>query len=226
MLATVRFLFLRILPELRFKRLMLITTVYVGTTSPMFASEANLKTFFSQVNTLQAGFTQKVIDESGMTLESSSGVFSLSRPGKFRWDYKSTDPDISVGQQIIADGESIFMFDPDLEQVTQRDLTDALGQVPSLLLVQTGANVEQHFIITDFGLTDGLSWVALKPKDENAGYQQLMIGFKNNQLSAITLLDGLGNETRLSLFQVRPNIRLNKALFEFVPPEGVDVLRE
>lgn len=190
------------------------------------ASEAMLKTFFKQVDTMQAVFTQKVIDETGMTLETSSGVFSLSRPGKFRWNYKSNDTDIPQGQQIIADGQSIFMYDPDLEQVTQRSLQDALGQVPSLLLVQSGANIDKHFMITDFGLTDGLSWVALKPKDENAGYQQLMIGFASGKLSAINLLDGLGNETRLSLLQVKTNIALNKGLFNFVPPEGVDVLRE
>ena len=200
--------------------------VSLGFSSSVFASEAMLKKFFTQVNTLQAVFTQKVIDETGMTLETSSGVFSLSRPGKFRWNYKSTDPEISLGQQIIADGQFIFMYDPDLEQVTQRGLQDALGQIPSLLLVQSGTNIDQHFMITDFGLTDGLSWVALKPKDENAGYQQLMIGFNQGQLSAITLLDGLGNETRLSLLQVKTNIALEKGLFNFVPPEGVDVLRE
>lgn len=226
MLSTLLNFSRRMCPRIIVKYSALTMLAYFGFAVPAYASEAKLKTFFSQVNTLQASFTQKVIDETGMTLETSSGVFSLSRPGKFRWDYKSTDPDIPQGQQIIADGQSIFMFDPDLEQVTQRSLQDALGQVPSLLLVQTGTNIEQHFVITDFGVTDGLSWVALKPKDENAGYQQLMIGFKNSQLSAITLLDGLGNETRLSLFQVKSNISLSKGLFKFTPPEGVDVLRE
>lgn len=200
--------------------------VCISVTASASASEAMLRAFFTQVNTLQAVFTQKVIDETGMTLESTSGMLSLSRPGKFRWNYKSADPDIPQGQQIIADGKSIFMYDPDLEQVTQRSLQDALGQIPSLLLVQSGTNIDQHFVITDFALTDGLSWVALKPKDENAGYQQLMIGFKSGQLSAINLLDGLGNETRLSLSQVKTNTKLDKGLFNFIPPEGVDVLRE
>jgi len=190
------------------------------------SSEAMLKRFFVEVNTLQAVFVQKVVDETGMSLESSSGTFSLSRPGKFRWDYKSTDPDIPEGQQIIADGASIFMYDPDLEQVTQRGMADAIGQVPSLLLVQDGADIDAHFMTTDFGVTDGLSWVALKPKDENAGYQQLMIGFKEEVIDTITLLDGLGNETRLSLLRVQRNLTLADDLFTFDPPDGVDVLRE
>jgi len=204
----------------------LLSVSCILSSNSVMASEAMLKTFFTQVTTLQAVFTQKVTDETGMTLETSSGVFSLSRPGKFRWNYNSTDSDTVQGQQIIADGKSIFMYDPDLEQVTQRSLKDALGQVPSLLLVQSGTNIDQHFMITDFGLTDGLSWVALKPKDENAGYQQLMIGFDRGELSAINLLDGLGNETRLSLLQVKTNRSLDKALFRFIPPAGVDVLRE
>lgn len=190
------------------------------------ASEADLREFFKSVDSLQADFTQQVVDETGMTLEVSNGIFSLSRPGKFRWNYASADPDLAQGQQIIADGESIFMYDPDLEQVTQRSLADALAQVPSLLLVQTGAQIDEHFNITDFGLTDGLTWVALKPKDDNAAYQQLLIGFAKGVMRSITLLDGLGNETKLMLSNVRNNIDIDRETFMFVAPDGVDVLTE
>lgn len=192
----------------------------------VLASEALLKRFFTEITTLQAAFDQQVVDEQGSTLEISSGRLYLSRPGKFRWDYDSRDEDSSLGQQIVADGKSIFMFDPDLEQVTQRSLEDALGQVPSLLLVQTGANIEKHFTISDFGLTDGLSWVALKPKSQDAGYKELLIGFAGDVLNTIVLTDGLGNETRLSLTKVANNPSLRKSTFEFIPPEGADVLRE
>ena len=193
---------------------------------PAFASEANLRAFFVDVQTLQANFDQQVYDENGMSLESSSGVFSLSRPGKFRWDYASNDPELATGQQIIADGEFIMMFDPDLEQLTKRSLDDALAQVPSLLLVQSGTDVDVHFNIIDFGVTDGLSWVGLKPKDENAGYQQLMVGFGDGVLRSITLVDGLGNETRLTLRNVVNNAQLADKVFVFDVPAGVDVLSE
>ena len=153
-------------------------------------------------------------------------MFYLSRPGQFRWDYKSEDPDYELGQQIVADGDSIFMYDPDLQQVTKRSLKDALAQIPSLLLVQTGENIDVHFNVSDFGLIDGLSWVGLKPKDENASYQQLMIGFLGEEINSITLLDGLGNETQLSLTVVRENVDLDNNTFAFVPPDGADVLAE
>jgi len=189
-------------------RNILINTVFVAGCLYLNAAHASvemLESFFKEITTLEARFDQAVIDETGLTLEESSGTFYLSRPGKFRWDYNSDDPDLASGQQIVADGESIFMYDPDLDQVTKRGLEDALGQVPSLLLVQTGAEIDQHFTINDFGLIDGLTWAGLKPLDENAGYQQLMIGFLGEQINTITLVDGLGNETRLSLTAVKDN---------------------
>jgi outer membrane lipoprotein carrier protein len=194
--------------------------------APAHASEASLKKFFANVATMEAAFQQKIVDETGMTLERSSGRFYLSRPGKFRWNYRSTDPDVELGQQIIADGESLYMYDPDLEQVTRRSMQAALAQVPSLLLVQSDVNLPEHFIVNDIGMTDGLSWVSLKPIDPDAGYQQLMLGFVDDQLNTILLLDGLGNETRLVLSGVAENLTLDSSVFDFTVPEGADLLSE
>jgi outer membrane lipoprotein carrier protein len=206
------------------------SSVFIAS-SAIYASEAMLKRFFVEVNTLQADFTQQIVDESGMTLENKSGVFSLSRPGKFRWNYSSDnyandDSDYPVGQQIISNGELITFYEPDLETANQRSMLNALEQVPTLLLVQSGESLEAHFNVMDFGLTDGLTWVALKPKDENAGYQGLMIGFAKEQLNSIVLTDGLGNETRLALSNVVSNSELDSSLFEFIPGDGVDVIRQ
>lgn len=207
----------------------LFTVVLSVVTIAAQASEAMLRNFFSDVNNLQANFNQLVIDETGFTLERSSGKVYLSRPGKFRWDYfdnesSATDPVLT--QQILADGKSIYLYDPELEQATQRRLQDALGQVPSLLLVQKSTDVDRHFEIVDFGLTDGLSWVALKPKDSDAAYQQLMIGFDQAQIAAIELIDGLGNETHLSLSDVQSNDGIDSSVFVFDVPDSVDVLSE
>jgi outer membrane lipoprotein carrier protein len=201
--------------------------------SPASASKSMLDSFFAEVNTLQANFEQRVVDETGMMLEISNGQLYLSRPGKFRWDYRSTDlatdqsndPGMLLGAQIIADGESIVIYDPDLEQATKRSMQDALDQVPSLLLVQSAtSNLQEHFTVIDIGLTDGLSWVSMKPLGEEAAYQHLMIGFLHGQLNMIVLLDGLGNETRLSLSSVKSNIDLPAQIFDFQVPDGADLL--
>lgn len=189
------------------------------------ASEKRLLDFFATVNTLQANFSQRVTDESGMTLQTSTGVFYLSRPGKFRWNYDSDDEDVVLGQQIISNGSEITFYEPELETANQRSFEDAVEQVPTMVLVQSGGDLKRHFNVTDFGLTDGLNWVALKPKDEDAGYQELMLGFKSAQLNSIVLTDGLGNETRLVLSAVKTNLRLDSSVFRFDPPAGVDVVK-
>jgi outer membrane lipoprotein carrier protein len=190
------------------------------------ASEAMLKRFFAEVNTLQADFTQLIVDESGTTIEMKQGIFSLSRPGKFRWNYVNADSDYPVGQQIVSDGDVITFYEPDLETANQRSMNNALEQVPTLLLVQSGESLEEHFTISDFGLTDGLTWVALKPKSENAGYKGLMVGFTGPHLNSIVLTDALGNETRLVLSNLFNNIELGAELFEFRPTDGVDVIQQ
>ncbi len=190
------------------------------------ASEKMLRAFFDNVQTLQASFTQRVEDEQGSTLESASGMFYLSRPGKFRWDYNNLDEPDLPGQKIVADGQHLFFYDPDLEQVSRRSLSNALGQVPSLLLVQEVSSLDAHFSITDYGLTDGLSWVALKPKDEDAGYQQLMIGFSGKDIHSLLLYDGLGNSTKLTLSELKTNIDFRSSRFDFAVPEGADLLVE
>ena len=190
------------------------------------ASEAVLKHFFNEVSTLQADFDQVIVDETGSTIERKQGIFSFSRPGKFRWNYMTDDPDYPLGQQIISDGSLITFYDPDLETANQRSMINALEQVPTLVLVQSGASLERHFIISDIGKTDGRSWVNLKPKDEDTSYRGLMIGFTDKTLSAIVLTDGLGNETRLTFNAVRSNAKLSPNLFAFIAGPDVDVIRQ
>ena len=206
---------------------LLVCTLICSSSFSANASQERLEDFFSNVSTLTADFSQRVVDETGMLLELTSGRLSLSRPGKFRWDYVGEDSQLADrGVQIIADGESILLYDPDLEQVTQRSLQNALGQVPSLLLVQTGANIDDHFLITDIGITDSLSWVLLKPRAEDAGFQSIMIGFFQNYLAKITLIDGLGNETRLVLSNVANNPVMHDKVFHLDVPLGTDFLKE
>jgi len=200
----------------------------VTSTLPVWAhaSQARLDKFFNQVDNLQARFEQQVMDEAGTTLARSSGLFYLQRPGKFRWDYVSDDPEYVRGQQIYSDGKLITFFDPDLETATQRSLDDALEQVPTLALVQSGESISQFFVISDYDITDGLSWVGLKPKDENSAYQGLLLGFDDTTLKSIVLTDGLGNETSLTLTDVKTNGKIKKSVFKFDPAPGVDLIRE
>ena len=95
-----------------------------------------------------------------------------------------------------------------------------------MALVQSGESIRQFFSISDYAITDGLSWVGLKPKDENSAYQGLLLGFDATTLKSIVLTDGLGNETRLTLADVKTNGKIKKSVFKFDPAPGVDLIRE
>lgn len=189
------------------------------------ASEVRLKQFFKEVHSFQADFEQRVVDEAGQVLEFKTGVFSFLRPGKFRWNYASIDEQEALGQQIISDGEVITFYEPDLETANQRSMRDAVSQVPTLLLVQSGASIDAHFTVEDYGKTDGLTWIGLSPKNPDSGYQSLMIGFDEARLSAFIMTDALGNETRLQLSNVVTNLTFKKDLFKFKPSGSTDVVR-
>ena len=99
-------------------------------------------------------------------------------------------------------------------------------QVPTLVLVQGGAELEAHFDVIDLEPEGGLQWVAVRPLDEDAGYEELRIGFRGNLLAGIRLLDGLGQTTTLAFSASEENAELADDTFRFIPPEGVDVLRD
>ena len=206
------------------KNIVLLGALLLSLVNPVKASEKYLRSFFADVMTMQASFEQTVVDESGEILERSQGVLSLMRPGRFHWNYQGFEEEL--GQQIIADGNTLLFYDPDLEQVSKRRLEDAVNQVPSMSLVQDAGEVDTYFEIVDIGLTDGLSWAAMKPKDVNAGYRQMLVGFKGDVIVSIQLFDGLGNTTKLDFAEVSLNPNLELSSFEFTIPDGVDVIEE
>jgi outer membrane lipoprotein carrier protein len=203
----------------------IIALLVIAPSSACVASEAMLTQFFKDVSNLQANFEQRVVDETGSTLDSKAGVFTFSRPGKFRWNYASSDEYEPLGQQIISDGRVITFYEPDLDSAVQSSMSDTVAQVPSMLLVQSGENIGTHFTVTDYAKTDGLTWVGLKPRDLESGYQSLMVGFFKKELRAIVMTDALGNETRLTLSDVIINSELDSELFEFTPSDSTDVVR-
>jgi outer membrane lipoprotein carrier protein len=181
-------------------------------------SGARLESFLKRVQSLQAEFHQVLLDEHNEPLEESKGIFSLQRPGKFRWNYREPFP-----QVIVADGEHIWFYDPDLEQVTVKNQNLALGNTPALLL--SGERLpEESFQINNLPSRDSLIWVELLPRDKEATFDRLLLGFDNHSLRQMELHDSFGQTTRLSFSEVKINLSLDPSLFIFTPPEGVDVV--
>ena len=183
-------------------------------------SIAQFDRFFEEVLTFKARFTQTIFDENLVPLEESSGQLRISRPGRFRWDY---DP--PAEQSIIADGERMWVYDIDLEQVTVRKLTDALGTSPAGVL-SSGGNPKHNYRVEDLGQQGETGWVSLHSKEEAASFSEIQLGFDRGTLRLIQLLDDLGQITRIVLSDVKENIAIGAEWFAFEIPKGVDIIDE
>ena len=177
-----------------------------------------LHAFFTEVRTLRADFDQVVLDPNHTQVQSAQGTLYLRRPGKFRWDY--TAP---YKQLLVGDGNKVWFYDTELEQVTVKNQTATLGGSPALLL-SGDRPLEESFTIVERGKQDGLDWLELSPKAKDTEFSSVRLGFGASDLEAMELTDGFGQTTHLHFTHVRRNPVLETDLFKFVTPEGVDVI--
>ncbi|MGD8514009.1 MAG: outer membrane lipoprotein chaperone LolA [Granulosicoccaceae bacterium] len=192
-----------------------------STAVPAGAAKDSLLSFFSNVQTARAAFTQEVLDIERNVIQQSSGTMWLSRPGRFRWDYEKP-----YQQLIVADGERVWMYDVDLEQVTVRKVDNVIGNAPALLL-SGNTPLEENFEIEEQPASDdGLLWVKLLPKQADTGFDSMLIAFRDETLQRMELRDSLGNLTRLVFTNMQRNPDIDEAQFVFTPPQGVDVIGE
>lgn len=177
-----------------------------------------LNQFVNKVQTFEAHFQQTVLGPDGNVIEQAEGEFQLERPGKFRWDYQQPYP-----QQIVADGERIWFYDVDLEQVTVKSQQEALADTPATLL--SGDIVpEDKYDIQSLPSNDGLQWVQLMPREQDSNFQAVTLAFDGNTLNQMVMRDSFDQRTRLSFSQVRENPEFNNDTFAFTPPVGIDVV--
>ncbi len=174
--------------------------------------------FFHEVNTFEARFGQIFLDESFNELDSSQGRVWVSRPGMFRWDYQAPD-----AQEIVGDGVNVWIYDVDLEQVSVQPQGEAIGKSPAFLLAGIG-NVEDNYRVVDIGTQGRFDWINLIPRDEQGDFREVRIGFEDNRLRLMELLDTLGQRTRISFVDLKENTDISPRVFEFMPPEGIDVI--
>ncbi len=178
-----------------------------------------LKAFIASTHSAQADFTQTVLDKNGKKIQSASGTMQFVRPGKFRWVYRKP-----YEQYIVGDGVKFWLYDVDLNQVTVRKLDAALGSSPAALLA--GSNeIERGFALKDDGESAGLDWLEATPKSRDTSFESIRMAFNaQSELVAMELRDSFGHDTVLRFSNMQRNPQLSPQLFNFVPPEGADVL--
>jgi outer membrane lipoprotein carrier protein len=182
------------------------------------AAIERFKAFAKGTQTARGSFEQKVYDRDRRLTQESHGSFVFHRPGKFRWVY-----DKPVDQVIVGDGERVWIYDRGLQQVTVRKLARALGSTPAALLAGS-TDVEKAFDLAEAGAKDGLEWLDAKPKDREAGFEKIRMGFDAKGLQAMELTDNFGQTTILRFTKLDPNAKVDAKEFRFDPPKGADVL--
>jgi len=195
----------------------------------------SLESFVRTVSSGRADFTQVVTaparEGQAARSKTSSGTFEFSRPNRFKFLYQKP-----FEQSIVADGQTLWLYDADLNQVTARKQSAALGSTPAALIA---AAPDLRALQADFTLAaapekDGLEWVVATPKAKDGQLQAVRVGFrvgekpaaKPAELAALEILDSFGQRSVLSFSKVEVNPVLPKGAFQFITPKGADVIRQ
>jgi outer membrane lipoprotein carrier protein len=185
---------------------------------------AQLRSFLKDSHTARGDFTQRTSGQSNSGrpkgVQQSSGQFEFQRPGRFRWVYKTP-----FEQTIVSDGEKVYLYDKDLNQVTVRRVEASLPASPASILFGTG-DFERDFEVTDAGTRDGMEWLTAKPRAKNGSFEQIEIGMRAGVPGAMRLADSFGQTTDLAFAHVERNPVVDAAAFRFTPPAGADVLED
>lgn len=181
----------------------------------------DLAQFTKGLTGLDGSFTQQVYDAGNRLKETSTGQVQLSVPRLFRWEYVKPYP-----QLIVADGNKVWIYDPDLEQVTVR-AQGAEEQSSPLAALFEPATLDQRFVVEETGPGEGLDWLSLTPKnDEDASFRSARLGFADAKLVRMEVEDAVGQHTRIEFSQWKRNPSFAADTFKYTPPKGVDVIGE
>ena len=200
------------------RKLSLVVVLSAVATLVQGATLERLRAFVRDTQTARASFTQTVTDKNGRLVQQASGEFAIARPGKFRWNV-----DKPYKQLLVGDGERVWIYDADLNQVVKRRNDKALGTTPAALLAGK-EDVERAFDWRDLPAADGLDWLGATPKDKESSFSDIRLGFEASGLAALEIFDNFGQRTSIRLTQLERNPKLPPDLFKFTPPKGADVV--
>jgi outer membrane lipoprotein carrier protein len=180
--------------------------------------EKLLDRFLTNTNTMQATFVQTLRTNDGEVLQESSGVFYLNRPGRFRWNYTSPYP-----QEIVSDGEFVWIYDVELQQVIVQKKSASLSNTP-MALMEGKLNLDEAYTVSELDNRDGIYRLKLSSKSDDTDFSEIVVGVDTSGLRFMQLHDQFEQTTDIVFDNLKSNTSLANTLFEFVPPEGVDVL--
>jgi outer membrane lipoprotein carrier protein len=211
-----------------FKRF-LVTALLISTCAGNTWAQGlkSLEEFVKNVKSGQAEFTQVVTsparDGQPPRVKNSSGQFAFARPNRFKFIYKKP-----FEQSIVADGEMLWLFDVDLNQVTVRKQAAVLGSTPAALIAAAPdlRAVSKEFSLSEAPAEGGLEWVLATPRARDSSLQSVRVGFHAGNLARLEILDSFGQKSVLTFSAFDANASLDAAAFQFKPPAGADVIHQ
>ena len=193
----------------------------IAPVSPAKASGAldEFKAFVQTVSAARGTFKQFTVGPDGQTSRAQSGTYAFARPGKFRWDTERPYP-----QEVASDGQTLYQYDPDLQQLTVRALDQSIGSSPAAILFGQG-ELQDAFDVTVLPDNEGMRWLRAVPREPDAGLTRLDIGMRQGRPARLILVDGFGQTTQVELETLRAQSGFGANEFKIEPPAGTDVIR-
>ncbi|MET0543790.1 MAG: outer membrane lipoprotein chaperone LolA [Variovorax sp.] len=209
------------------KQFVVVTAWMLAAGAAWAGGMESLDAFVKTAKSGRAEFTQTVTapskDGQPPRVKTSTGTFAFQRPGKFKFDYQKP-----FAQTIVADGKTLWLYDADLNQVTQRAQAQALGSTPAALIAAAPdlRALQSEFTLEGAPETDGLQWVKATPKGKDGQLQSVLVGFQGDSLAALEILDSFGQKSVIRFSKVEVNPALGANAFAFKAPAGADVLKQ
>lgn len=201
----------------------ILLSVLTITLSTVHADELARDTLIErlqQTTTLQANFTQRTLNANRNAIDDSSGQLTIARPMRFFWHVE-----LPFEQQVISDGETLWVYDPDLEQATYQPVSNSVQQSPAMILVQPETSLTGQYHITE-AKADGIVSYQLEPLQSESFFESLTLIFRNEIIDEIRIVDSLGQQTQIRFQNVNLNPSIEADFFEFVAPEGTDLFEQ
>lgn len=217
------------------KKLIAVFLLATGAIAAQADGLEALELFIRTTSSGRADFSQNVTspprDGQAARVRTSSGTFEFVRPNRFRFNYRKP-----FEQTLVADGQTLWLYDVDLNQVTARSQAHALGSSPAALIAAAPnlQALQADFTLTNAPERDGLQWVTATPRARDSQLQSIRVGLregnkggaKTAELAALEITDSFGQRSVLTFTRVQVNLAISTETFRFKPPAGADVIRQ
>ena len=200
------------------RRFALVLVIFAATASAADSARSRMESFSKDLKSVSADFSQTVTDANGQRGDQSSGSMALEAPRQFRWEAKSP-----YVQTIVADGQRVWIYEPDLEQVSVRSQSSEEAHSPLTVLTDL-SQLDTQFAASESGTRDGLAWLKLTSKAKDPEFEYAELGFSEHTLDRMLFKDQLGNTTEIRFDHWKRNPSRPADMFKFTPPKGVDVI--